>query len=85
MQKDALGCISFCSIFHVDRVTEPSKLSQCVQLPILTNTSLLFFTSRKVIARMSNLDTWKEMRCDGYTALQTVCTEKIIVKLKDNI
>lgn len=66
----------------MDKVTVPVRLSQCVQLSAVTNTSLGFQKS-KVIAWMSNL-TQKEMQWDRSTALQTVC-RRIIVKLKDNI
>lgn len=41
-QKDASEYMSFCSIFHMAEVPVPGRLSQCVQLPILTNTSLGF-------------------------------------------
>lgn len=60
--------------FHMDKVTMPSRLSQCVQLSALTNTSLGFQKS-KVIAWMSNLTLGK--RCSGIgLLLSKECAEK---------
>lgn len=60
--------------FYMDKVTWPSRLSQCVQLSALTNTSLGFQKS-KVIAWMSNLTLGK--RCSGIgLLLSKQCTEK---------
>lgn len=60
--------------FHMDKVTMPSRLSQCVQLSALTNTSLGFQKS-KVIAWMSKLTLGK--RCSGIgLLLSKECAEK---------